>query len=160
MAELERRGHEALAVRLPAEDDAAGWNEYADAVATALGDRQPVVLVAQSLAGFTAPLVAARRPVALIVLLNAMVPRPLHSGQVSSDAPGAAPLPLQVSHGSVTGSVTGTLPPSAATRNGTSTTASRVSPRGSSRRPLPKIDEKMSPRPKLPRSPNSMSSVW
>ena len=80
VAELERRGHEALAVRLPAEDDAAGWNEYADAVATALGDRQPVVLVAQSLAGFTAPLVAARRPVALIVLLNAMVPRPGETG--------------------------------------------------------------------------------
>jgi pimeloyl-ACP methyl ester carboxylesterase len=35
-----------------------------------------VVLVAQSLAGFTAPLVCQQVPVALVVLLNAMIPRP------------------------------------------------------------------------------------
>ena len=74
-------------------------------------------------------------------------------GQVDQVAPGAPPLPLQVGHDSVTGKVTGTLPPSIATRNGTSTTASRVSPRVSSRRPRPKIEEKISPSP--PRSPKS-----
>ncbi len=57
-----------------------------------------------------------------------MVPRPLHSGQVDQVAPGAPPLPLQVGQVSVIGRVTGTFPPSIATRNGTSTTASRVSP--------------------------------
>ena len=37
--ELEARGHDALAVRLPADDDGAGWSEYADAVIEAVGDR-------------------------------------------------------------------------------------------------------------------------
>jgi pimeloyl-ACP methyl ester carboxylesterase len=74
--ELEKRGHEAIAVRLPADDDAAGWSEYAEAVVEAIGDRQEVVLVAMSMGGFTAPLVCARRPVDLLVLLNAMIPVP------------------------------------------------------------------------------------
>lgn len=38
--ELEARGHEALAIRLPSEDDSAGWTEYAEAVVEALGDRR------------------------------------------------------------------------------------------------------------------------
>jgi pimeloyl-ACP methyl ester carboxylesterase len=75
-ADLEARGHEVVAVRLPSGDDRAGWAEYADSVADAIGDRRDVVLVAQSLAGFTAPLVAERVRVALIVLLNAMIPLP------------------------------------------------------------------------------------
>ena len=85
---------------------------------------------------------------------NEMVPRPLHSGQVDHVAPGAPPLPLQVGHDSVTGIVTVIFPPMAATRNGTSTTASSESPRVSGwRPPRPKIEEKMSPKP--PKSPNS-----
>ena len=79
-AELESRGHEALGIRLPSGDDRAGWAEYADAVAEAISDRQDVVLVAQSLAGFSAPLVAERVPVDLIVLLNAMIPLPGETG--------------------------------------------------------------------------------
>lgn len=79
--ELRSRGHEALAVRLPSGDEQAGWSEYADAVVTAIGDRHDVVLVAQSLAGFCAPLVAERAPVALIVLLNAMIPIPGEQGK-------------------------------------------------------------------------------
>jgi pimeloyl-ACP methyl ester carboxylesterase len=39
-----------------------------------------VILVAQSMGGFTAPLVAQRRRTDLIVLLNAMVPAPGESG--------------------------------------------------------------------------------
>jgi pimeloyl-ACP methyl ester carboxylesterase len=74
--ELEARGHDALAVRLPAEDDTAGWTEYADAVVDALGDRRDVIVVAQSMGGFTAPIVCTRRPVELLVLLNAMIPAP------------------------------------------------------------------------------------
>jgi len=79
-AELEGRGHDAVAVRLPSGNERAGWSEYADAVVDAIGDRTDVVLVAQSLAGFTAPLVADRVPVRLIVLLNAMIPLPAETG--------------------------------------------------------------------------------
>jgi pimeloyl-ACP methyl ester carboxylesterase len=74
--ELRQRGHEVVAVTLPAGDDSAGLAEYADAVIDAVGDRTQLILVAQSLAGFTAPLVCERLPVDLLVLLNAMVPAP------------------------------------------------------------------------------------
>ena len=72
--ELASRGHDAIAVRLPAEDDAAGWSEYADAVVEAIGDRAGIILVAASMGGFTAPIVCTRRRVDLLVLLNAMIP--------------------------------------------------------------------------------------
>jgi pimeloyl-ACP methyl ester carboxylesterase len=81
VTELISRGHEAIAVSLPAGDDAAGWKEYADAVVRAIGDRTDLILVAQSLAGFTAPLVCERVPVDLLVLLNAMIPRPGETGE-------------------------------------------------------------------------------
>jgi pimeloyl-ACP methyl ester carboxylesterase len=74
--ELEARGHEALAIRLPSEDDNAGWTEYADAVEDALGDRRDIVVVAESMGGFTAPIVCTRRPVEFLVLVNAMIPVP------------------------------------------------------------------------------------
>jgi pimeloyl-ACP methyl ester carboxylesterase len=74
--ELRDRGHEVVAVDLPCEDDSAGLPEYADAVVEAIGDRTDLVLVAQSMAGFTAPLVCERVPVDLMVLLAAMVPAP------------------------------------------------------------------------------------
>ena len=61
---------------LPCDDDAAGLVEYTDAVVDAIGDRTDLVLVAESLAGFTAPLVCDRVPVDLMVLVAAMVPRP------------------------------------------------------------------------------------
>ena len=74
--ELEARRHDALAVRLPADDATAGWSEYADAVIDAVGDRPDLIIVAGSMGGFTAPIVCARRPVELLVLLNAMIPVP------------------------------------------------------------------------------------
>jgi pimeloyl-ACP methyl ester carboxylesterase len=78
--ELRARRAEAIAVGLPAADDSAGLAEYADTVIGAIGDRarEPgeIVLVAQSLGGFTAPLVCERVPVRLLVMLNAMVPLP------------------------------------------------------------------------------------
>jgi pimeloyl-ACP methyl ester carboxylesterase len=73
---LRQLGHAVVAPDLPAADDSAGFNEYANTVVQAIGDRRQLVLVAQSLAGFTAPLVCERVPVELLVLLNAMVPRP------------------------------------------------------------------------------------
>ena len=78
--ELEARGHDAIPITLPSGDDGAGWKEYADAVVEAIGGRRDLVLVAQSLAGFTAPLVCERLPVDLLVLLNAMIPMPGETG--------------------------------------------------------------------------------
>ena len=75
---LQERGHEAVPVELPAADDRAGLPQYAAAVVRAIGNRDPkrVVLVAQSLAGFTAPLVCQQVRLALLVLVNAMIPKP------------------------------------------------------------------------------------
>ena len=75
---LEAKGHRAIAMDLPCDDDAAGFEQYADAVDRALGPDPggQLILVAQSLAGFSAPLVCSQRPVSLIVLVNAMVPAP------------------------------------------------------------------------------------
>ena len=72
--ELEQRGHQATAVDLAEDDPALGLPDYAEIVDQAIGARQEVVLVAQSMAGFTAPMVS--KPVAMIVLLNAMIPEP------------------------------------------------------------------------------------
>ena len=79
-APIAGQGQEAIPVSLPAGDDSAGWKEYADAAADALGDRTGVIVVAQSLGGFSAPLVCERVPVKLLVLLNAMIPAPGETG--------------------------------------------------------------------------------
>jgi pimeloyl-ACP methyl ester carboxylesterase len=72
---LEEAQHESVAVDLPGDDEHAGLSAYADRVLEAIGTRN-VVLVAQSLGGFTAPLVCARAPVRMLVLVNAMIPVP------------------------------------------------------------------------------------
>lgn len=74
--ELEARGHGAVAVDLPGSDDAAGLPQYADAIVAAMGDHPRVVVVAQSMGGFSAPLACDRRPAESLVLLNAMIPMP------------------------------------------------------------------------------------
>lgn len=78
--ELESRGHTTIAVDLPAGDDTAGLSVYADAIVAAAGDRDGVVVVAQSMGGFSAPLVCGRLRVELLVLLNAMIPRAGETG--------------------------------------------------------------------------------
>src|SRR6516225_1640613 len=55
---------------------AAGLPEYTRLVVDAIGHRDDVVLVAQSLGGFTAPLVAAKVPLRALVFVNAMIPAP------------------------------------------------------------------------------------
>ena len=81
--ELRERGHEAIAVELPTGDEAAGLPEYADAVVEAIGERtEGLVLVAQSMGTYTAPLVCERVPVDLLVLLNPMIPAP---GETAGD---------------------------------------------------------------------------
>jgi pimeloyl-ACP methyl ester carboxylesterase len=78
--ELRARGHTVVAVTLPAEES-ADLDACADAIAEAVWQvapvpPRPVVLVAQSLGGFSAPLVCDRIGVDSVVLVNAMVPRP------------------------------------------------------------------------------------
>ena len=73
---LQAEGHEAIAVDLPGDDDLAGLPEYTREVVNAIGDRLDMVVVAQSLGGFTAPLVAAKVPVRALVFVNAMIPMP------------------------------------------------------------------------------------
>jgi pimeloyl-ACP methyl ester carboxylesterase len=75
-AELRARGHDTVAPDLPCDDDSAGLPEYADAVVEAIGDRSDLVVVAQSLGGFTAPLVCERVPARLLVLVAPMIPAP------------------------------------------------------------------------------------
>lgn len=74
--ELRARGHDVVAPDLPCDDDSAGLAEYADVVVDAIGERTDIVLVAQSMGAFTAPLVCERVPVRLLVLVAAMVPLP------------------------------------------------------------------------------------
>jgi pimeloyl-ACP methyl ester carboxylesterase len=75
-AELRERGHDTVAPDLPCDDDSAGLPEYVDAVVQAIGDRTDLVVVAQSLGAFTAPLVCDRVPVKLLVLVAPMIPAP------------------------------------------------------------------------------------
>jgi len=81
---LEQAGHEALAVDLPGDDEQAGLRAYADLVLGAMGSRENVTLVAQSLGGFTAALVCARAPerIRTLVFVNAMIPLP---GETAGD---------------------------------------------------------------------------
>jgi pimeloyl-ACP methyl ester carboxylesterase len=80
--ELRQRGQQAVAVDLPSDDESGGWWDYADAVVDAVGYHSDLVVVGHSLGGFTAPLVCARIPVDLLVLLAAMIPAP---GELFSD---------------------------------------------------------------------------
>jgi pimeloyl-ACP methyl ester carboxylesterase len=80
VAELSRRGRDAVAVELPAGDERAGWAEYAEAVVAAASDVSSPVLVAQSMGAFTAPLVVEPLRARLLVMLNAMIPRPGETG--------------------------------------------------------------------------------
>jgi pimeloyl-ACP methyl ester carboxylesterase len=74
--ELRARGHDVIAPDLPCDDDSADFEQYADTVVEAIGEHKNLILVAQSLAGFTAPLVCDRMSVDLLVMLAAMVPSP------------------------------------------------------------------------------------
>lgn len=73
---LEAAGHSAVAIDLPGADESAGLEAYAEIAVRAAGARDDVVLVAQSMGGFTAPLVAERVALRRLVLANAMIPVP------------------------------------------------------------------------------------
>ncbi|MFI7126925.1 alpha/beta fold hydrolase [Nonomuraea sp. NPDC050153] len=80
--ELRDRGHDVVAVSLPVEDESAGLLDLADAVVEAAGGRGDLVVVAHSWGGFVGPLVCARTPADLLVLVTAMIPAP---GEPPSD---------------------------------------------------------------------------
>jgi pimeloyl-ACP methyl ester carboxylesterase len=73
---LQGAGHQAVAVDLPGDDESAGLAEYTSLVVEAIGEHHGVVLVAQSLGCFAAPLVCERASVGELVLVNAMIPVP------------------------------------------------------------------------------------
>jgi len=92
---LQQAGHAAVALDLPGPDPEAGLAQYADLVVQAARDFPEVVLVAQSLGGFTAPMAAERLAggstgMARLVLVNAMIPLPGETPGQWSDATGAA----------------------------------------------------------------------
>lgn len=74
--ELVARGHDAVVPELPIGDRSAGFADFRQAVVDAVGDRDDLVVVGHSYGAFTAPLVADRLPVRLLVLLTPMIPRP------------------------------------------------------------------------------------
>jgi pimeloyl-ACP methyl ester carboxylesterase len=72
---LEASGHVAVAVDLPGDDKRFLLSSYADRVIEVIRGR-PVILVAQSLAGFTAALVCARVRQRMLTFVNSMIPVP------------------------------------------------------------------------------------
>ncbi len=73
---MRERGHSVLAVELPADGIECGLPEYVDAVVDKAGELDDVVLVAQSLGGFTAAMAAARLRLRALAFVNAMIPLP------------------------------------------------------------------------------------
>jgi pimeloyl-ACP methyl ester carboxylesterase len=73
---MRTRGHQMVAVDLPADDPSADLWTYADSVVDAVAGRDEVVVVGHSFGAFTAPLVCARRPISSLILVSGMVPRP------------------------------------------------------------------------------------
>ena len=80
-AQLRVLGHDVVAMDLPVDDDSAGLSDYADVVVAAIGDRDDLVVVAQSFGGYIAPIVCERIPVRLLVLVAAMIPAPGESAE-------------------------------------------------------------------------------
>ena len=87
VAELQARGHQGLAPRLPLDNSDAGPSAHADAIIKAVSRvDDPLVVVGQSLGAFAASLVAARIEVTELVLVAPMIPAP---GETAGDWWGA-----------------------------------------------------------------------
>ena len=71
---LRAAGHDVVTPDLPCESDTAGLPEYTAVALDAIGEREDLVVVGQSLGAFIAAAVAASRPTRLLVLVNAMIP--------------------------------------------------------------------------------------
>ncbi len=92
--ELRGRGHDVVVMDLPVDDDSARLSPYADVVLEAIGSRKDLVVVAQSSGGYVAPLVCARVPARLLVLVAGMIPAPGESAEEMLVNTGYAPLTL------------------------------------------------------------------
>ncbi|MCG8916264.1 alpha/beta hydrolase [Actinokineospora sp. PR83] len=79
---LQALGHEVITPDLPVADPTAGLAEYTDAIVDAVGDRPGVILVAHSMAAYSAPPACERIAVDLLVLVAAMTPKP---GEAAGD---------------------------------------------------------------------------
>ena len=73
---LRARAHDVVSPDLPAADDDAGLAEYAEVVLNAIGAREDLVVVAQSMGAFLAPLLCARADVRQLILVAPMIPAP------------------------------------------------------------------------------------
>jgi pimeloyl-ACP methyl ester carboxylesterase len=82
VALLEQAQRKAIAIDLPADDESAGLDDYAEIVVREIGQRTNIALVAQSLGAFTAAVVCERVSVARLIFVNAMIPVP---GETAGD---------------------------------------------------------------------------
>lgn len=80
--ELTGRGHTAVAVDLPADDESAGMDAFVDTIVATADGLGEVVLVAHSLGGFSAVPASFQLPVSRLILVNAMIPNP---GETAGD---------------------------------------------------------------------------
>lgn len=86
---LRRGGHTAVSVEIPGDDPALGLPEYAAIVDDAIGKHRDVVVVAQSMGGFTVPMLTKRPQIGRIVFVNAMIPIPGETPSQWFEATGA-----------------------------------------------------------------------
>jgi pimeloyl-ACP methyl ester carboxylesterase len=87
---LEAAGHAAIAVDFPADDERAGLSAYTELTLAAIGNDANTILVAQSLGGFTAAMVAARTRLRGLIFVNAMIPVPGETPGEWGDAVGSS----------------------------------------------------------------------
>ena len=88
--ELGERGLSSIAVDLPGDDPVKGLPDYVDLIVEAAAGIDDVVLVAQSIGGFSGSWAADQLPASRIVLLNAMIPLPGETAGEWWDATGSA----------------------------------------------------------------------
>ena len=87
--ELERLGHRVTAVDLPISERGRGASDYADVVIEGSDWADAPVLVAHSMAGLVAPIVAARREVRRMIFIASFLAKP---GQSAMDQRAAEPI--------------------------------------------------------------------
>jgi pimeloyl-ACP methyl ester carboxylesterase len=85
VAELASRGIDAVAVDLPCDDAAAGFDRYVDVTAAALEGAEDVVLVGHSLGAHTIARAIGRLPVRQLVFLCGVIPP--REGERTDDEP-------------------------------------------------------------------------
>jgi pimeloyl-ACP methyl ester carboxylesterase len=98
--ELRARGHDAVAVDLPAEDPTAGISRCTDVVVDALvGKGDDVLVVGHSSGGLVVPVVAERRPVKRMIFLAAVIPEPGRSlAEQRTTDPGPKAAGVKITH--------------------------------------------------------------